>query len=98
MPIDDEHTLHVAWFNDPLPGSEPFEQPRIPYWHGPVTDPVTGRWITSHVMNQDFAAWAGQGSIADRTKEHLGESDRGVILLPEADARGGGGRRAWGRA
>jgi len=28
VPIDDEHTLHVAWFNDPLPGSEPFEQPR----------------------------------------------------------------------
>jgi len=81
VPIDDEHTLHVAWFNDPLPGSEPFEQPRIPYWHGPVTDPVTGRWITSHVMNQDFVAWAGQGAIADRTKEHLGESDRGVILF-----------------
>ena len=32
-------------------------------------------------MNQDFVAWVGQGAIADRTKEHLGESDRGVILL-----------------
>ena len=32
-------------------------------------------------MNQDFIAWIGQGTIADRTKEHLGESDRGVILL-----------------
>jgi len=81
VPIDDETTLHVAWFNDPLPGREPFEQPRIPYWHAPVKDPVTGRWITSHVMNQDFVAWAGQGRIADRTKEHLGESDRGVILF-----------------
>ncbi len=81
VPIDDEHTLHVAWFNDPLPGSAPFEQRRIPYWHGPVTDPATGRWITSHVMNQDFVAWVGQGAIADRTKEHLGESDRGIILF-----------------
>ena len=81
VPIDDEHTLHVAWFNDPLPGAAPFEQPRIPYWHGPITDPATGRWITSHVMNQDFVAWAGQGVIADRTKEHLGESDRGLILF-----------------
>ncbi len=81
VPVDDEHTLHVAWFNDPLPGPEPFEQPRIPYWIGPVTDPATGRLITSHVMNQDFAAWLGQGPIADRTQEHLGESDRGVILL-----------------
>ena len=81
VPMDDERTLHVAWFNDPLPGSEPFEQPRIPYWHGPITDPSTGRWITSHVMNQDFVAWVGQGTIADRTKEHLGEGDRGVILF-----------------
>ena len=32
-------------------------------------------------MNQDFTAWLGQGTIADRTREHLGESDRGVILL-----------------
>jgi 5,5'-dehydrodivanillate O-demethylase oxygenase subunit len=81
VPIDDERTLHVAWFNDPLPGTAPFEQPRIPYWQGPIVDPATGRWITSHVMNQDFVAWAGQGVIADRTKEHLGESDRGIILF-----------------
>jgi 5,5'-dehydrodivanillate O-demethylase len=25
-------------------------------------------------------AWVGQGAISDRTKEHLGVSDRGVIL------------------
>ena len=81
VPIDDETTLHVAWFNDPLPGDEPFGQARIPYWHAPVKDPATGRWITSHVMNQDFVAWAGQGRIADRTREHLGESDRGIILF-----------------
>ncbi|HUG36648.1 MAG TPA: aromatic ring-hydroxylating dioxygenase subunit alpha, partial [Candidatus Limnocylindrales bacterium] len=81
VPIDDENTLHVAWFNDPLPGPEPFEQKRIPYWHGPITDPVTGRFITTHVMNQDFVAWVGQGRIADRTQERLGESDRGVILM-----------------
>jgi len=81
VPIDDEHTLHVAWFNDPVPGAAPFSQARIPYWFGPVTDPVTGRYITSHVMNQDFVAWLGQGTIADRTQEHLGESDRGVILF-----------------
>jgi 5,5'-dehydrodivanillate O-demethylase oxygenase subunit len=96
VPIDDERTLHVAWFNDPVPGPAPFEQLRIPYWHGPIRDPATGRLITSHIMNQDFVAWIGQGAVADRTKEHLGESDRGVILLrrrmlEEADiaARGG---------
>lgn len=32
-------------------------------------------------MNQDFVAWIGQGTIADRTREHLGTSDQGVIML-----------------
>ena len=32
-------------------------------------------------MNQDFVAWVGQGTIADRPTRHLGPSDRGVILL-----------------
>jgi len=52
-----------------------------PDWHGPIKDALTGKWVTSHVMNQDFVAWLGQGAIADRTKEHLGTSDRGVIMI-----------------
>jgi len=97
VPIDDEHMLSVGWFFDRVPNEmEPFAQDRIPYWTSPIKDPATGRWITSHVMNQDFVAWVGQGTIADRTKEHVGESDRGVLmmrrkLLEQADvvARGG---------
>jgi 5,5'-dehydrodivanillate O-demethylase oxygenase subunit len=56
-------------------------QDRIPAWHGPVRESATGRWISSHIMNQDFVAWVGQGTNADRTKEHLGASDRGIIML-----------------
>jgi 5,5'-dehydrodivanillate O-demethylase len=82
VPVDDENTWSITWAFDKVPKErEPYVQTRIPYWHGPVKDPVTGRWITSHVMNQDFVAWMGQGVIADRTKEHLGKSDRGVIML-----------------
>ena len=81
VPIDDTRTLSVGWFIDELPGDAPFEQDVIPCWYAPVRDERTGRWIDSHVMNQDFIAWVGQGVIADRTKEHLGESDRGVILI-----------------
>jgi 5,5'-dehydrodivanillate O-demethylase len=97
VPIDDEATLSVGWFFDRVPSEmEPFTQDRIPYWYGPTRDPLTGRWITTHVMNQDFVAWAGQGTVADRTGEHLGESDRGVILmrkrmLEEAELVAGGG-------
>ena len=32
-------------------------------------------------MNQDFLAWAGQGPVTDRTQEHLGPSDRGIIMI-----------------
>jgi 5,5'-dehydrodivanillate O-demethylase oxygenase subunit len=96
VPIDDENTLSVGWFIDPLPGDEPFEQDPIPCWTAPVIDPATGRWIDSHVMNQDFVAWVGQGRIADRTREHLGESDRGVLMMrrrmfEQLDVVAGGG-------
>ena len=47
-------------------------------------------------MNQDFVAWVGQSALSDRTQEHLGESDRGVIMMrkrmleqTELVARGG---------
>jgi 5,5'-dehydrodivanillate O-demethylase len=32
-------------------------------------------------MNQDFAAWLGQGVCADRTREHLTESDEGIVMI-----------------
>lgn len=82
VPIDDHNTLSVAWLFSRVPKErEPYVQARIPAWHGPVRDPQTGRWLSEHIMNQDFVAWVGQGAIADRTQEHLGSSDRGVILL-----------------
>jgi 5,5'-dehydrodivanillate O-demethylase oxygenase subunit len=81
IPIDDENTLSITWTFDKVPKErEPYVQRRIPYWHGPILG-TDGRCITSHVMNQDFAAWIGQGVIADRTREHLGQSDRGVVML-----------------
>ena len=81
VPVDDEHTLSVGWFIDPVPDGAPFEQETIPYWRSPITDADTGRWLTTHIMNQDFAAWVGQGAVSDRWNEHLGESDRGVISV-----------------
>ncbi len=82
VPIDDENTLSVIWHFTRVPNErEPYVQSSIPAWEGPVVDPVTGRFITSHVTNQDFLAWAGQGRIADRTKEMLGAGDRGIIMM-----------------
>jgi 5,5'-dehydrodivanillate O-demethylase oxygenase subunit len=81
VPIDDENTLSVTWKFTRVPReSEPFVQTSIPTWTGPLKD-ARGDWISSHVMNQDFIAWVGQGRIADRSKELLGASDRGVVMI-----------------
>ena len=100
MPVDDENTLSVTWAFNRVPKEyEPYEQERIPSWHGP-THHADGSWITSHVMNQDFASWAGQGRIADRTRERLrgerpGRDHAAAALLadsrrsPEARSRRG---------
>ncbi len=81
VPIDDENTLSIIWVFNRVPReSEPYVQEKIPAWIGPVKD-QQGQWITSHVVNQDFLAWVGQGTIADRTSEHLCASDRGVVML-----------------
>jgi 5,5'-dehydrodivanillate O-demethylase len=36
---------------------------------------------TDHVLIEDEVAQTGQGAIANRSREHLGRSDRGILLL-----------------
>jgi 5,5'-dehydrodivanillate O-demethylase len=82
VPVDDENMLSVLWSYIRVPKeAEPYRQERIPFWNSPTKDERTGRWITSHVVNQDIVAWVGQGRIADRTRENLGASDRGVAMI-----------------
>jgi 5,5'-dehydrodivanillate O-demethylase len=81
VPVDDHNTFSVTWSFERVPRErEPYVQASIPAWKGPVHDPETGRWISTHIMNQDFIAWAGQGIVADRTLEHLGPSDKGILM------------------
>src|SRR6202011_4317688 len=82
VPIDEQNTLSFCWHFSHVPRErEPYVQNSIPTWQGPILDPRTGRWITTHVMNQDFITWVGQGRVADRSKEYLGPSDRGVVMM-----------------
>ncbi len=81
VPIDDENTLSVSWFFMRVPkGREPYVQPAVPTWWSPIKD-ESGRWISSHVINQDIIAWVGQGRIADRTRETLAASDLGIAMI-----------------
>ena len=82
VPIDDENTMSVGWFFNKVPKErEPYVQNSIPHWYSPLVDEKTGRWISTHVMNQDFIGWVGQGTFADRTQEHLGKSDKGIAMI-----------------
>jgi 5,5'-dehydrodivanillate O-demethylase len=81
VPIDDENTLSVSWKYTRVPKEkEPYVQASIPTWYGPVFDDH-GVAINTHVMNQDFLAWIGQGVVADRTEERLSASDKGIVLM-----------------
>jgi 5,5'-dehydrodivanillate O-demethylase len=83
VPVDDENTLSVAWFFMRVPKErEPYVQQSVPTWISPIRD-ENGRWISSHVINQDIVAWVGQGTIADRTKENLRSSDIGISMMRE---------------
>jgi 5,5'-dehydrodivanillate O-demethylase len=81
VPIDDTHTLHVSqyvWHG--APGTTVPKQDVVPYREVALKDDE-GRWIVDLVFNQDYMAWVTQGPIADRSKEVLGASDRGVIMF-----------------
>ncbi len=81
VPMDDEHTLSVIWTTERVAAErEPYHQDLIPHWWGQATD-ANGQPVTTHVLGQDVMSWTGQGVVADRTKENLGRSDRGVQMF-----------------
>lgn len=81
VPVDDENTLSISWFFMRVPkGREPYRQESVPVWQSPIVD-ANGRWIDSHVVNQDIIGWVGQGRIADRTRENLRSSDIGIVEM-----------------
>lgn len=80
VPVDDAHTqVFVVYFspgeNDhsPADGDTPWE-------YFPIRD-GNGEYRLEHVLVQDAMAWETQGAPTDRTQEHLGAGDEGIILL-----------------
>jgi 5,5'-dehydrodivanillate O-demethylase len=85
IPIDDTHTLYW-WYNvHPTEDGDPDQRPEdIPTYQVPMPGvdaeglPV---WeLVDNNSGQDNFAWASQGAITPRWTEHLGESDKGIIL------------------
>jgi 5,5'-dehydrodivanillate O-demethylase len=80
IPIDDTHTWHMIYLVDvPEEGVTVSVQEEIPYTERPLYD-EKGRLNNTIVPAQDEAAWVMQGPITDRTTEHLGVTDVGIIF------------------
>jgi 5,5'-dehydrodivanillate O-demethylase oxygenase subunit len=82
VPIDDTHTQHY-WYSAfvPPPGTvaPPHLLGRVHTYDVPVRD-AGGEYLVDTVYGQDIMVWETQGPIADRTREALGSTDRGITL------------------
>ncbi|HEY7067199.1 MAG TPA: Rieske 2Fe-2S domain-containing protein [Chloroflexota bacterium] len=81
VPIDDTHTriVHVGFLLGEPALAETLENPPIED-HPPQVD-ADGEYVLTGFYAQDKMAWETQGTCFDRTQEHLGASDRGIILF-----------------
>ncbi len=85
VPMDDTHTLYLWYSTHKKREGDPDQRPEdIPVYEVPVPGvdaqglPV---WdLVDNNSGQDNYAWASQGAITPRWTEHLGESDKGIIL------------------
>ncbi|MSP94604.1 MAG: aromatic ring-hydroxylating dioxygenase subunit alpha [Alphaproteobacteria bacterium] len=82
VPMDDTNTMHF-WYHAYIPPDDA-DVPahlltRVPVYEPPVKD-SNGEFLLDYIHAQDIMAWTTQGTIADRTKEKLGASDRGLVM------------------
>jgi len=82
VPIDDTHTQHW-WYNAYVPPTgvdvPPHLFERIPVYDVPYRD-ANGEFLVDFIHAQDIMVWVQQGPIADRTRESLAWTDRGLTF------------------
>jgi 5,5'-dehydrodivanillate O-demethylase len=80
-PVDDSNTqiFHVSF--RPSKDGGAVEQPEDPPAEFVSTKNKDGEFHMENFPSQDQMAWETQGAIANRPNEHLGESDRGIIIF-----------------
>ncbi|HEY3117130.1 MAG TPA: hypothetical protein VGK54_10340, partial [Chloroflexota bacterium] len=89
VPIDDTHTRNFRVFVDLMLDGNGAQHDGIDYWIESTAEGKTPAEATHPFAHyrmdmlrfQDFMVLETQGPVADRPHEHLGTSDRGVVLL-----------------
>jgi len=80
VPVDDAHTqVYVVFFTPNETDHSPADRDTL-WEYFPIRNDQ-GEYRLEHVLVQDAMAWETQGAPTDRTQEHLGVGDEGVILL-----------------
>jgi 5,5'-dehydrodivanillate O-demethylase len=80
-PIDDYHTQIYHLRFRPSKDGAVVSQDEDPPTETVATRSDNDEFHLEHFASQDHMAWETQGPIADRAHEHLGESDRGIIMF-----------------
>lgn len=84
VPVDETHHIYFLIRAHWLKPGDKAQQDKIPYFKIPIPLDDVGKihWqdLDAHAT-QDIAVWIAQGPISDRSKELLGESDKGIRLL-----------------
>lgn len=79
-PIDDTHT-QTFWLGfDPSPDGTIVEEPEDPPFLYIELKNADGEFHLKSFPSQDSMAWETQGPLRDRSVEHLGASDEGVVM------------------
>jgi 5,5'-dehydrodivanillate O-demethylase len=79
-PIDDHNTQVFQFRFSPSKDGQPVTQPENTPIEFVGTTNEAGEFHMDNFTSQDHMAWETQGPLADRSKEHLGEGDRGIIM------------------
>lgn len=80
-PIDDSNTQVYQYRFSPSKDGSIVQQSGEPPVEYVGTKNAEGDFHLDNFASQDHMAWETQGPIADRSIEHLGEGDRGIIML-----------------
>jgi 5,5'-dehydrodivanillate O-demethylase oxygenase subunit len=78
-PVDDTHTMEYRVCF--LPSSARMSADEDPPFERCPFKDEDGNYRLEIIPAQDALAWESQGPLTDRTSEHLGSADRGIILL-----------------
>jgi 5,5'-dehydrodivanillate O-demethylase oxygenase subunit len=82
MPIDDFNTRTFTLHFYPKVNGKPWpKEHKDRTKSAPLMRGTRKQYDMATINGQDSAAQVGQGAIVDRTQEHLGHSDRGVIQV-----------------